>query len=163
MDFDYEIEAITKDQIESSGALDLVWRVFKKFEAHEYSAEGVNEFKSFIEPASIKQRMTDKSIFIWGCFDKDKIVGVIASRPPCHISLLFVDEDYHRRCIARRLYNTVLDFYETRSRYGDIHHEMTVNSSPYAVKIYRRLGFTPVDTEQLVNGIRFIPMKHRFR
>jgi len=33
------------------------------------------------------------------------------------------------------------------------------NSSPYAVEIYRHLGFEPTDTEQAVNGLRFIPMK----
>ena len=34
-----------------------------------------------------------------------------------------------------------------------------VNSSPYAVEIYKKMGFVPTDDEQLVNGIRFIPMK----
>ncbi|MGM9541909.1 MAG: GNAT family N-acetyltransferase [Candidatus Limivicinus sp.] len=35
----------------------------------------------------------------------------------------------------------------------------TVNSSPYAVEVYRHLGFTPTDTEQLTNGIRYTPMR----
>ena len=35
---------------------------------------------------------------------------------------------------------------------------MTVNSSPYAVGIYRKLGFKAVDDEQSVNGLRFTPM-----
>ncbi|WP_460645598.1 GNAT family N-acetyltransferase [Lacrimispora brassicae] len=39
---------------------------------------------------------------------------------------------------------------------------MTVNSSPYAVEIYHKLGFVDTDTEQLVNGIRFIPMEYTF-
>ena len=38
--------------------------------------------------------------------------------------------------------------------------EFTVNSSPYAVKIYEHLGFVPTDNEQTVNGIRFTPMKY---
>ena len=37
---------------------------------------------------------------------------------------------------------------------------MTVNSSPYAVKIYRALGFVEVDTEQISDGIRYIPMTY---
>jgi len=36
---------------------------------------------------------------------------------------------------------------------------MTVNSSPYAVDIYRRLGFHAISEEQLTDGIRFTPMK----
>jgi len=35
---------------------------------------------------------------------------------------------------------------------------MTVNSSPYAVKIYRALGFVEVDTEQIFDAIRYIPI-----
>ena len=38
--------------------------------------------------------------------------------------------------------------------------EFTVNSSPYAVEIYRHLGFEVMDQEQTVNGIRFTPMKY---
>ena len=35
----------------------------------------------------------------------------------------------------------------------------TVNSSLYAVEVYRHLGFVPTDTEQLTNGIRYTPMR----
>ena len=37
---------------------------------------------------------------------------------------------------------------------------LTVNSSPYAAKIYRKLGFVDTDTEQVTNGIRYVPMKY---
>lgn len=36
---------------------------------------------------------------------------------------------------------------------------ITVNSSPYAVPVYHKLGFIDTDTEQLSDGIRYIPMK----
>ena len=35
-----------------------------------------------------------------------------------------------------------------------------VNSSPYAVEIYRHLGFVPTDDEQSVDGLRFTPMQY---
>ena len=35
----------------------------------------------------------------------------------------------------------------------------TVNSSPYAVPVYRKLGFVETDTEQLADGMRYTPMK----
>jgi predicted GNAT family N-acyltransferase len=41
--------------------------------------------------------------------------------------------------------------------------EISVNSSLYAVEAYERLGFVATDTEQQKNGIRFVPMKHKFR
>jgi len=140
-------------------ALHLVWQTFQEFEAPDYSAEGVKEFHDFIASDSIKNLLSKSELFIWGAFDHEKIIGVIASRPPCHITLLFVDKNYHRKGVARTLHNTIIDHYKMKSE----HLEMTVNSSPYAVEAYRRLGFTETNTEQVVNGIRFIPMKHIFR
>jgi len=40
------------------------------------------------------------------------------------------------------------------------HEKITVNSSPYAVKIYEKLGFVPDGNEQMVDGIRFTPMTY---
>jgi hypothetical protein len=36
--------------------------------------------------------------------------------------------------------------------------KITVNSSPDAVGASRRMGFIPTSEEQLVNGVRFVPM-----
>jgi GNAT superfamily N-acetyltransferase len=159
MNDNFSIRSIGAPAIEESGALSLVWRVFLEFEAPEYSDRGIREFQSFIEPEAVKQRLLKNELFCWGCFDKENIVGVAAARPPCHIALLFVDKAYHRRGIARALFDTVIDFYK---RTTDC-REITVNSSPYAAEAYHKLGFTDTDTEQEVNGIRFIPMKHKFK
>jgi len=153
----YNIRKLEIEEIEE--ALNLVWKTFEEFEAPDYSDEGVQEFKNFIVPEIINEKISKSELFMWGCFLGNQIIGVIASRPPCHIALLFVDKDFHRKGIARSLYNTVLDHYKENSK----HTEMTVNSSPYALEVYRRLGFIDTDTEQLKNGIRFIPMKHTFR
>ena len=72
-----------------------------------------------------------------------------------HISLLFVDWQYHRRGIARQLFayirNRALNAGCT---------EITVHSSPYAVPVYQKFGFIKTGPEQELNGIRYIPMKH---
>jgi Acetyltransferases len=156
---DYRIAFIGEDRDVVFAALALVWRVFEEFEAPEYSAEGISEFKDFIALDAIMQRLAKKELLLWGCFDGENVIGVIAARKPCHISLLFVDKAYHRKGIARSLYNTLLDYFKTDSS----HIEVTVNSSPYAVEAYRRLGFGVTDKEQTVNGIRYIPMNHVFR
>ena len=136
-------------------ALNLVWKVFEEFEAPDYSDEGVQEFKKFIVPENYIDKIIKSELLMWGCFLENQIIGVITTRPPCHIALLFVDKAFHRKGIARSLLNTVLDHYKKTSN----HTEITVNSSPYALEAYRRLGFVDTDTEQLKNGIRFIPMK----
>ncbi len=153
------IKPIAIDMLEKSGVLDLVWHVFKEFEAPGYADEGIREFQAFIAMDSVKERMRNNRLLLWGYWDDDKLVGMIATRPPCNISLLFVDKEYHRRGIAKSLHRTALDYYAENSSC----HEMTVNSSPYAVEIYHKLGFVDVGTEQTVNGLRFTPMKHTFR
>ena len=37
----------------------------------------------------------------------------------------------------------------------------TVHSSPYAVEVYRHLGFAATGPEQTVNGLRFTPMEYK--
>lgn len=138
-----------------SEALALVWRVFLEFEAPEYCEEGVNEFKRYIEPDAVRERLSNDELKIWVCLKEDSVVGVIATRPPCHISLLFVDKHFHHQGIARALFEHVLKSFKAEGK----HNEMTVFSSPYAAGFYRKVGFIDTDEEQTVNGIRFIPMK----
>ena len=84
-----------------------------------------------------------------------QLAGVIAIKPPLYITLLFVDKQYHRRGIARKLFETVINDETITSG----HDRITVHSSPYAVNIYRRMGFEPTDTEQIINELRFTPME----
>ncbi len=155
---DYIVTQMKIDSIKKYGALDLVWQVFLEFEAPDYSEEGIQEFKNFIDLNSIEQKIDKNEMLFWGCFWGENIVGVAATRQPCHISLLFVDQEHHRKGIGRELLSNITSFY----REAGVNREMTVNSSPYAVEIYHKLGFIDTDTEQLVNGIRFTPMRYRF-
>ena len=148
------IRPLDRDDVKS--AMELVLRVFMEFEAPEYAEEGVAEFQAFIEPSIITSKMESGEFWLWGAFYRDKVVGVIAIRPPLHISLMFVDKQYHRRGIAHKLFETVLN---CRSVI-DGHGRVTVNSSPYAVEIYKRLGFQPTGMEQTLNGLRFTPMEY---
>ena len=148
----FVIDEIIAEDLEE--ALALVWKVFLAFEAPDYEEEGVQEFRRFIDFESIKQKLERNEFHMWVCRDKEKIVGVLAIRPPCHISLLFVDEKYHRMGIARKMLDHVICIY--RQDNGLV--EITVNSSPFAQEAYHRLGFRDTDVEKTVNGIRFVPM-----
>lgn len=150
---DYEIRMLKANELEE--ALCLVWDVFQEFEASEYSKEGVHEFRAFIDPGSLCQKIANNEFLIWGCFINDKVIGVIASRPPCHISLLFVDKQFHRKGLAKAMFNEMASYYRSFTEYT----EVTVNSSPYAVDAYHRMGFIDTAAEQEINGIRFVPMK----
>jgi len=143
------------DSSDLNEALELVWTVFSEFEAPDYSAEGIDTFRAFISYDCVSGMLADGSLRLWGCYIGEVLTGVIAARGPGHISLLFVSKEYQRRGIARALF-AVLEEY-CRASGADA---ITVNSSPYAVDIYHRLGFISTDKETVTNGIRFTPMRY---
>lgn len=139
----YPVRRLNEDEIQN--ALDLMWEVFLQFEAPEYSKEGIDFFHTNLED---KER-TAKMKF-YGAFDGKELVGTLCMREPQHIGGFFVKADYQQKCIGRALFEVMRKEYDRQ--------EFTVNSSPYAVKIYERLGFRTTGTEQIVNGLRFTPM-----
>lgn len=127
-------------------ALALVERVFMVFEAPEYSDQGVETFLSFLRDANAVSMLT-----FYGAFEADRVRGVLATRSSSHIALFFVDAAHQGRGIGRALFSAAWDACRADG--------MTVNSSPYAVEIYRHLGFEPVSGEQVRDGIRYTPMQ----
>ena len=127
-------------------ALRLIWEVFCRFEAPVYPQEGIDEFRASLENAERNARM-----HYYGAYEENRLIGVIAMRAPQHIGYFFVREDCQRRGIGKKLFETMRLDYAAQ--------EFTVNSSPYAVDVYRHLGFVPTDTEQITNGIRYTPMR----
>ena len=128
-------------------ALRLAREVFLSFEAPEYSEEGVWEFLGYLDGEA-----RIHSLQMFGAFLRGGMAGMLAMAPNGHISLFFVAERFHRQGIGRALFHAVLNEYAGQ--------RLTVNSSPYAVPVYRRLGFADTDCEQCVNGIRYTPMTY---
>ncbi len=125
-------------------AMDLVWETFVEFEAPEYSEEGILTFHNFI----CSERELE-SLEFFGAEIGGAVVGVLAMRGD-HISLFFVKEEVQNQGIGRALWEYFLGQCQAE--------EITVNSSPYVVPIYGRMGFQAVDEEQLTDGIRYTPM-----
>ena len=140
----YLVKRLSEEDL--PGAKDLIWEVFCQFEAPDYPEEGVREFRKILEDEAYI-----RSLDFYGAYAKGELAGVLAVREPRHISFFFVKEAWQSRGIGRRLFETIRQDYERQ--------EFTVNSSPYAVKVYRCLGFTPTATEQMNNGIRYTPMQ----
>lgn len=134
---------------------ELIKKTFDKYIAHEYSEEGIREFKKYIEKDNLLRRQYQEHFTIVA-IDGGNIVGVIEVRKPNHISLFFVDERYQGKGIGKILCNKAIE--RCKIENSQIEH-ITVNSSPYAVYIYEKLGFKPIQSEKVKHGIRYIPMK----
>jgi GNAT superfamily N-acetyltransferase len=148
------VEIIKLEKNNIRNALELVWAVFQEFEAPDYSRQGIEEFRKFILYNSVIEKLDKGEMCFWGCVDNDNLTGVIATRGVNHICMLFVNKEYHRRGIARSLFETVEDICKSQNI-----NKITVNSSPYAIEVYHHLGFFDKDKEQTVDGIRFTPME----
>jgi len=149
----YKIKETDPDKLKE--ALELIWAVFTEFEAPEYSEEGINEFRDYIDYPQMKGYLAQFMLEMWAYQINSKIAGVIAVRVPCHISLLFVNKEYHRQGIAARLMQEVIDYLKENRNC----RELTVNSSPYAIDFYHKIGFTDSGKQETTNGITFTPMK----
>lgn len=151
----YNIRRLKADEVD--GALILVRDVFMKFEAPVYSPEGVQTFmEQIIESEEFRGSCRRGETPLYGAFDGDELIGVMGMRPTMsHINLAFVREDYHRRGAASALFKYLLE--DVKKLRPEI-TAVTVNSSPYGLPFYEKVGFKASDSELTVDGIRFTPM-----
>ena len=133
---------------------ELVLESFGEFIRHEYSQEGIDEFRRYAQPEALEQRSRADHCVLVATL-KDRIAGVIEIRQHDHISLLFVERRLQRKGIAKDLLQKALEVMRTAK--PDL-ERVTVNSSRYGVPVYEKLGFHQTGPERTVNGIAFIPM-----
>ena len=157
-------------------AMALAWRTFRKFEAKDYPKEGVESFLNFISDPMLNRMFLLGRYRLWVAKDKETIVGVISLREHNHISLLFVDEKYHRCGIGRALIACVTEYLkeDPDERYLpenesqkilDLMYEKdpggfcTVFAAPYATEFYHKIGFRDTAGITQNDGIIFTPMR----
>lgn len=150
----YNIRPILENEWEM--AMQLVWDTFLIYEAPEYSKEGIKQFQDFIRDPRLKEMFKNNDYQVYGAFLQNTVIGVLGVRGE-HISLLFVEPKYHHQGIATALLKMIFTSLKSLGC-----ERMSVNSSPYAVPFYKKLGFVKVTSEIEKDGIRFTPMKIDF-
>lgn len=149
----YSINRAQKEQWDE--ATEMAFKVFLKYEAQDYGREGTQKFVEFLTNVNLHKLFLQGLYRVYVATIDGKIIGIISLRNGNHISLLFVDEKYHRMGIGRELIKTFQDDLLKHSQY----ETMTVHASPYGVPFYKKLGFVETDTEQTVDGIIYTPME----
>ena len=154
---DIVIRKITPCEVED--AMRLALEVFMEFEAPDYGSLGVETFKKdIVENPEYIENAKRGLCPIYGAFDGDVLVALMGMRSSkTHINLVFTKKEYHRRGIARAIFAYLL---QDLLRENPSLEAITLNSSPYGLPFYLAVGFVPVSEEQVMNGIRYTPMKY---
>lgn len=132
----------------------LVARSFNEFIAPDFPEQGVEEFFLYSNPLSLKRRL-EKNYFSMVAECEGRILGMIEIKGENHISMLYVDKDFHHNGIASNLVKKALEEISENNRNPN---DITVNSSRYAVPFYESLGFIQYEDEKSVYGVIHTPM-----
>ena len=147
-----EIRKATPD--DSGQISKLLCELTAKFVAKEFSAYGRQLLLDSMKPDVIAKNI--QSGYRYHIAEIDgQLVGVVAVRDNSHLFHFFVAEQYQRRGIAKQLWNTAMRVCVDEGNPG----EYTVNSSRYALDVYKTLGFVTDTTAQEKDGVVFYPMK----
>lgn len=138
-----------------TSAMNMIWKTFLKFEGNVYSPEGIRNFLDFITDEELLKDFLMGRYLMMLALDKGRIIGAATVRDRNHLSLLFVDEQYHRKGVGRRLMENMCTYLKTEQGESC----MTLKSAPFAVGFYERLGFEATGPEEHYSGIQVTPMK----
>lgn len=144
------------DSDEWEDAMELVYRTFLKYDAAMFDREGIDHFRDFVSDSFLKRMFEAGQYQVIGAYYYNRIVGVISLRNNSHISLLFVDGEFHRQGIGRRLVLSLADYAKLKLH----RQELTVNAAPYATDFYHSIGFKDTGEKTVKDGIIYTPMKY---
>ena len=153
METSFQIRSAYRDEWQD--AMALAWKTFLRFEADVYTPEGVKNFENFITDSTLHRMFVMGTYQLFVALYQAKIVGMITLRDSSHISLLFVDEAYHRRGIGRALIKYLTEY--LLAEVGT--DRVTVNASPYGTPFYHKMGFRDLRPEESKDGIIYTPME----
>lgn len=149
----YQVRSAYREEWDD--AMQLAWKTFMRFEADIYTPEGVRHFQDFITDTTLYRMFIMGVYQMFVALDQKKIIGMITLRNTSHISLLFVDEMYHRQGIGRALIEYLRNYLLSETGVSRV----TVNAAPYGVAFYHKLGFKDLRPEEVRDGIKYTPME----
>lgn len=153
---DYVIRWAKREEWDAT--MDMVWKTFLKYDGKDCSQEGIQSFRSFITDERLKQAFLEGRYQLLLALHGERIIGAGSLRAVNHLSLLFVDGEWHRKGVGRALVETLCDY--LRNELGERY--VSLQASPYALGFYKKLGFTQIKTQSDTPGIPVVPMEKVF-
>jgi predicted GNAT family N-acyltransferase len=139
---------------DSNAVSRLILTLFDEFIAPGYSKKARKTFRWQTRRQTRCQELMAGEMRLVAVTDSE-LVGVIGVRDVSHVHWLWVRKDWHRRGVASILMANVIA--EIRRKKPDA-ASITLNSSPYAMPVYLRLGFRIVGEEFDEKGLICTPM-----
>jgi len=149
------IRTLTLEDIPAAAA--LLRRAAEEYILHESSPEDGAAFLARQGEAAMHGFLAQGFVYHVAEVEDEtgnELAGFIAIRERSHVYSLYVDKRFHRRGIARRLWDTARE-----AAMGPGHPGVfTVKASNYAMPFYASLGFVPTAPTQ-VSVVRYNPMR----
>jgi ribosomal protein S18 acetylase RimI-like enzyme len=146
-----QIRSLTEDDIPAAAA--LLRRAAEEFILHESTPSDAAVFLTEQGEQGIRRFLASGYVYHVAEID-GLLAGFIAIRERSHVYSLYVDQRFHRRGVARRLWDTARE-----AALGPGHPgAFTVNASNHALPFYASLGFVPTAPTQ-VGIVRYNPMR----
>ena len=119
-------------------------------------SRGAEAFLQTIAPLSIQALIESPNMLYFKTGQGQQLAGVIALRDNAHLYHLFVAPAFQGKGLSRMLWEHV---HAMARSHGNAGH-FTVNSTPHAIPVYERFGFTATGPQVETKGIAFVPMRY---
>jgi len=153
---DYVIRWAKREEWDAT--MDMVWKTFLKYDGGDCSQEGIQSFRNFITDERLKQAFLEGKYQLLLALYGERVIGAGSLRAINHLSLLFVDGEWHRKGVGRALVETLCDY--LKNELGERY--VSLQASPFAVGFYKKLGFTQIKTQSDTPGVPVVPMEKIF-
>ena len=125
---------------DASAISSLVCAGFDHHIAQDWDPQAQRHFVEENQADKLRSKIADASLCLVGEHDT-QVLGVIFLPRPALVQLFFVAPGHLRKGIGRKLWSAVRA--ELEQHHPDV-RTVELNSSPYAVAVYKALGFFPI-------------------
>jgi pimeloyl-ACP methyl ester carboxylesterase/predicted GNAT family N-acyltransferase len=140
-----EIRELAREEYEQ--ALQLALKVFLEFNTADSDEEGIGRYRQIVRDQDYLDCLR-----VYGAYDGMELTGIIATRDNgTHIAQFYVDGAHQHSGTGRLLFERALADNETGF--------MTLDSSSYAVPVYRAFGFSVKSENHKTGELRFTSME----
>ncbi|PIN90460.1 hypothetical protein COU57_03385 [Candidatus Pacearchaeota archaeon CG10_big_fil_rev_8_21_14_0_10_32_14] len=127
---------------------EFIIKIFKEFNGKHLTKESVKFFVETYNKENIEKKWLKNFVIISEI--NDKIIGVGRAKKDGWITHCYVDKRFMRKGIGSVIINNLENSIKK--------NKIFLNSSPYALKFYRKLGYKRCGNKKLYNGIPLYPM-----